>query len=149
MAGARPARLQTDSPALVHGTGSPMPLQESTQGTERPGPGEDLVSDLPAASFLACRAFFCHPAAQYVHLCTLSCLTLCDPWTIACQAPLSMEFTRQEYWSGLSFHSPRVPDPGIELASLASPTLAGGFCATSNSPTRDGTYDPCSGSMES
>ena len=58
MAGARPARLQTDSPALVHGTGSPMPLQESTQGTERPGPGEDLVSDLPAASFLACRAFF-------------------------------------------------------------------------------------------
>ena len=58
VAGARPARLQTDSPALVHGTGSPMPLQESMQGTERPGLGEDLASGLPAASFLECRAFF-------------------------------------------------------------------------------------------
>ena len=29
-----------------------------------------------------------------------SCPTLCDPWTVACQAPLSMEFSRQEYWSG-------------------------------------------------
>ena len=37
------------------------------------------------------------------------------PWTIACQAPLSMEFPRQEYWSGLPFPSPGdLPDPGIE-----------------------------------
>ena len=34
-----------------------------------------------------------------------SCLTLCDPWTIAHQAPLSMELSRKEYWSGLSFPS--------------------------------------------
>ena len=33
-------------------------------------------------------------------LVTQSCLVLCDPWTVACQAPLSMEFSRQEYWSG-------------------------------------------------
>ena len=42
------------------------------------------------------------------------------PWTVAHQAPLSMEFSSQEYWSGLSF-SP----PGIEPASPASPALAG------------------------
>ena len=37
-----------------------------------------------------------------------SCLTLCDPWTAAHQAPLSTEFSRQEYWSGLPFPSPPV-----------------------------------------
>ena len=42
------------------------------------------------------------------------------PWTVAHQAPLSMEFSRQEYWSGLPFPSPGdLPDPGIELGSLA------------------------------
>ena len=39
------------------------------------------------------------------------------PWTVARQAPLSTEFSRQEYWSGLSLSSPRdLPDPGIEPA---------------------------------
>ena len=42
------------------------------------------------------------------------------PWTVAHQAPLSMKFPRQEYWSGLSFPSPGdFPDPGIELSSPA------------------------------
>ena len=42
------------------------------------------------------------------------------PWTVACQAPLSMEFSRQEYWSGLSFPFPGdLPDPGIEPGSPA------------------------------
>ena len=42
------------------------------------------------------------------------------PWTIAHQAPLSMEFSRQEYWSGLPFPSQRdLPDPGIEPGSPA------------------------------
>ena len=37
------------------------------------------------------------------------------PWTVAYQAPPSMEFSRQEYWSGLPFPSPGdLPDPGIE-----------------------------------
>ena len=40
------------------------------------------------------------------------------PWTVACQAPLSMGFSRQEYWSGLPFPSPGdLPDPGIEPGS--------------------------------
>ena len=53
------------------------------------------------------------------------------PWTVARQVPLSMEFSRQEYWSGLPFPSPgNLPDPGIEPRSLASPALAGGFFTT-------------------
>ena len=40
------------------------------------------------------------------------------PWTIACQAPLSIEFSRQEYWNGLPFHSPGgCPNPGTEPRS--------------------------------
>ena len=47
------------------------------------------------------------------------------PWTVVCQAPLSIGFPMQEYWSGLPFPSPRnLPDPGIELKS---PALAGKF----------------------
>ena len=42
------------------------------------------------------------------------------PWTIAHRAPLSMEFSRQEYWSGLPFPSPvDLPDPGIKPGSPA------------------------------
>ena len=48
------------------------------------------------------------------------CLTLATPWTGACQAPLSMGFSRQEYWSGVPFPSPGdLPNPGIELGSPA------------------------------
>ena len=50
------------------------------------------------------------------------------PWTVASQAPLSVEFSRQEYWSGLPFPSPGdLLGPGIELVSLVSPVLTGGF----------------------
>ena len=48
------------------------------------------------------------------------CLTLCDPVNCFHQAPLSMEFSRQEYWSRLPFPSPGdLPDPGIEPGSPA------------------------------
>ena len=54
------------------------------------------------------------------------------PWTVACQASLSIGFCRREYWSGLPLSTPEdFPDPGIEPASLASPALAGGFFTTS------------------
>ena len=47
-----------------------------------------------------------------------SCPTFVTPWTVACQAPLSMEFSRQEYWSGLPFPSSGdLPDPGIKSRS--------------------------------
>ena len=49
-----------------------------------------------------------------------SCVTLATPWTVACQAPLSMGFSRQEYWSGLPLPSPgNLPNPGIEPGSPA------------------------------
>ena len=49
------------------------------------------------------------------------CLTLCDPMDCSPPGSLSMEFSRQEYWSGLSFPSPGdLPNPGIKLGS---PTL--------------------------
>ena len=48
------------------------------------------------------------------------------PWTVAHQAPLSMEFSRQGSWRGLPFPTPGdLPDPEIKPASLASPALAG------------------------
>ena len=54
-----------------------------------------------------------------------SCPNLCNPWTLACQALLSVEFSRQEYWSGLPCPTPRdLPDPGVEPVSLAFPALA-------------------------
>ena len=53
------------------------------------------------------------------------------PWTVARQAPLSMGFLRQEYWSGLPFPPGDLPDLGIEPASLVSPALAGGFFTAS------------------
>ena len=53
-------------------------------------------------------------------------------WTAGCRAPLSMGFSRQDYWSELSCPSPgNLPDPGIKPASPVSPTLAGGVFTTS------------------
>ena len=65
----------------------------------------------------------------YEYACVLGCIWLfATPWTVARQAPLSIEFSRQECWSGLPSPSPEdLPNPGIELVSLTSPALAGGF----------------------
>ena len=68
--------------------------------------------------------------------CAQLCLTLCKSMDyITCQAPLSIEFSRQEYWSGLPFPLPGyLPNPGIKPAiepeSLVSPALAGRFFTT-------------------
>ena len=63
----------------------------------------------------------------------LSCVWLfVTPWIVAQQAPLFMEFSRQEYWIWLPFPSPGdLPNPGIKPRSLMSPALAGGFLTTS------------------
>ena len=74
-----------------------------------------------------------------VYVCVCVCVCVCvfthqlfaTPWTVARQAPLSMEFSRQKYWSGLPFPSPGdLPNPGIEPMSLAPPALAGVFFIT-------------------
>ena len=61
-----------------------------------------------------------------------SCLIFVTLWTVVQQAPLSMGFSRQEHWRWLPCPLPGyLPDPGIELAFLMSPALAGGFFTTS------------------
>ena len=63
-----------------------------------------------------------------------SCPTLCNPWTIAHQAPPSMGFSRQEYWSGLPFPSPGgLCDPGIEPRSPTLQADTFNHCTTFNS----------------
>ena len=59
-------------------------------------------------------------------MCMLSHMRLfATPWTVACQAPLSMGFPRQEYWSGLPFLPPDdLMDAGIKSVSPAAPALA-------------------------
>ena len=53
------------------------------------------------------------------------------PWTVACQVPLSMESSGQEYWSGLSFLPPGgLPNPGIEPVSPVTFVLADNFVTT-------------------
>ena len=87
---------------------------------------------------ILCFAFFffltLYPVLS-IHVCVLSlfnCVQLfVTPWTVAQQAPLSMGFSRQEYWSGWPFPPPGdLPDPGIKPASLMSLSLAGGFFTT-------------------
>ena len=65
-------------------------------------------------------------------LCVLGCVWLfVGPWTVVHQAPLPMEFSRQEYWSGVVFPTPGgLPDLGVKPVSLASPALAGRFFTT-------------------
>ena len=86
-------------------------------------PGGDLI---PRERQRAC---FCYSVYQALNsffymklcVCVLSRNQLfAVPWTVACQAPLSMGFSRQEHWSGLPFPSPGdLPNPGIKLTSLA------------------------------
>ena len=69
------------------------------------------------------------------------CPTLCDLWTVAFQAPLSMDFSRQEYWSGLPFSSPGdLPHPGIKPGSpaLQADSLLSG---PSGKPSNEQTID--------
>ena len=66
-----------------------------------------------------------------VCVCVCVCLVISDsemPWTIVHQVPQSMEFSGQEYWSGLPFPPPGdLPHPGSEFMPPVSPTLTGRF----------------------
>ena len=80
---------------------------------------------------------YCQHLLSFLHFLFLYYNILCacsvvwlfgTPWTVACQAPLSTGFPRQEYWSGLPCLPPReLTDPGTEPPSPASPSLAGKF----------------------
>ena len=77
----------------------------------------------------------CDPSSSPKYECVLSHFRdvriFATLWTVAHQAPLSIEFSRQEYWIGLRCLPPGdLPDPGIEPESLVSPALAVGFFTT-------------------
>ena len=78
-------------------------------------------------------SFHCSiPLFYFEFMSAQSCLILdllfATPWTVPCQSPLSMGFSRQEYWKELLFPTPAdLPNSGMELASLA---LTGGFFTT-------------------
>ena len=71
------------------------------------------------------------PTSFFLCVCAQLCLTFCDYMDFSHQAPLSVEFSRQEYWSELPFPPPGdLSEPGVEPMSLASPALVGGFSTT-------------------
>ena len=85
----------------------------------------------PSSSPTVSTSLFCMSVSLLPATLLQSCLTLCNPWTVAHQAPLSTGFSRQEYWSGLPC-SPLgdLPTPRIEPMSLTPPALAGMFFTT-------------------
>ena len=85
------------------------------------------IPDIDVLSYLS--NFYILKMLPYIALLFSHCVQLlATPWTLVHQAPLSMGFPRQEYWSGLPFPSPRdLPDPGIKLMFSA---LAGRFFTT-------------------
>ena len=93
-----------------------------------------------SASFLisALNAFWC--IAQ-----SLSCVQpSATLWTLAHQAPLAMEFPRQEYWSGLPFSSPDFPNPRIKAMSPACSALVGRyFFLTAEPPGKQTPFRVC------
>ena len=111
------------------------------QGSLFPWPTASLSSTrltydllLGSRAILAWSYWSVHPTCRclkpYVRTCMLSPFShvwlFATAWTIALQAPLSMGFSRQEYWSGLPCPPPEdLPDPGIEPTSLMPPALTG------------------------
>ena len=75
-----------------------------------------------------------HHTPLMMKFCVLSLWVIqlfATPWIVARQTPLSIEFSRQEYWNGLPFLNPGdLPHPGIKPESPMSPALAGGFFTT-------------------
>ena len=70
-------------------------------------------------------------AANNVHIITSMIFMALSLWTVPHQAPLSMEISRQEHWSGMPFPSPGdLTNPGIKPMSLVSAALAGEFFTT-------------------
>ena len=97
-------------------------------------------SDLGIHIYVFFHILFHYRLLQDIY-CNSLCYSVCvcsvvsdsaTPWTVAHQAPLSLEFSRQEYQGGLPFPPPRdLPNPGIKPTCPESAALAGGFFTTS------------------
>ena len=90
------------------------------------------VGSLFAGSLSHCRVCVCVCLCVYTWVYTWVTSDSAIPWTVACQAPLSMRFSRQAYWSGLPYPPQGdLPNPEIESVCFMYPALAGGFFTTS------------------
>ena len=122
--------IEPTSPALEHEvltTGPPGNSRHILLVKQSPRP-DSKGGNVNSYTLIGVQGSYYVPGCCCCYLVTQSCLTLCDPWTVARQAPLSVGFCRQEYWSGLPFPPPGdLPEPGIEPASSA---LAGKFFTT-------------------
>ena len=83
-------------------------------------------------SLLLWTPFFLYSKVCVCMLNRFSCVRLfVTQWTVACRAPQSMEFSRQEYWIGFPFPPPGdLPEPETQLECLVAPALVGGFSTT-------------------
>ena len=118
-----PLELCTRSPVPTAGGTLPCPLAPRGSSPSLSVGVEGQGEDCSLGTCAHAQALLLHSVAQGIFM---------TPWTIAHQAPLSMRFSRQEYWRGLPFPLPGdLPDSGIKPASLVSPALAGGFFTTS------------------
>ena len=109
--------------------------QKSQKNPRSPWKDVSWHSAIPSKAVIFLQALFCMAFPHPVCLCVLSCFSrvwlYVTLWTVAHQAPLSIGFSRQEYWSGLPFPPPgNLPNPGIEPTSLASLALTGRFFTT-------------------
>ena len=117
---------------VAHQASLPMgfPKQEYQSGLPFPSPGDLPDTEIKPASLALTGRFFTpgppgKPCDYSESEITQPCLTLCYPMDYSQQAPASMGFSRQEYWSGLPFPSPGdLPNPGIEPGSPALQTDA-------------------------
>ena len=125
------------TPASHHcQTGQSLLLRELIHTNNRPISSFLLLSassnSQPSLSIFRFPSPLPFPGVACVHVCS-AVSNSATPWTVALQAPLSMGFSRHEYWRGLPFPSPGdLSYPGIELGSPEAPALAGGFSPPGN-----------------
>ena len=106
-------------------------LQRGIPWPPPPSKNSTLSLSSPSLWFFVFLYVIHHYLILCMHVCSAVCVT---PWTVAPQAPWSMEFSMKEYWSGLPFPIPRdLPNPGIKPMSLASLTLPSRFFTTAPS----------------
>ena len=126
------AKQKKDSEDLATLSSSPQEAEISWSWRGSPPPWDSLqFSTVPTDSLLNTRAEPVHiyyPGHFLLHLlpvCMLSPVQLfATPWTVACQTPLSLGFSKQEFWSVLPFPSPwDLPNPGMKPGSPASSAL--------------------------